>query len=130
MQGLQKLVLVVDDEQMLEQYIQAVLAKYGYVSQSFTDPVKALEFFEERHDLVDLIITDIKMPVIDGLELARRAKTIKPDVPIVFVSSDPQKLDQAKLIAPTRGCFLKPVSSKELAACVESLIGASPAPSP
>jgi CheY-like chemotaxis protein len=120
---------VVDDEQMLEEYIQAVLAKYDYSSQSFTDPVKALEFFAQRHDLIDLIITDIKMPAIDGLELARRAKAIKPDVPVVFVSSDEQKLGEARLIAPTRGCFLKPVSAKDLAGCVESLIGPSPASS-
>jgi two-component system, cell cycle sensor histidine kinase and response regulator CckA len=124
-----KLVLVVDDEQMLEDSIQTVLAKYGYTSQSFTDPVKALEFFVQSHDLVDLVITDIKMPDIDGLDLARHAKAIKPDVPIVFVSSDEKKLDQARLIAPTRGCFLKLVTGRDLADCVESLIGQSPASS-
>jgi CheY-like chemotaxis protein len=57
----QKLVLVVDDEQMLEEYIQAVLAKYDYSSQSFTDPVKALEFFAQRHDLIDLITADVHL---------------------------------------------------------------------
>jgi CheY-like chemotaxis protein len=124
-----KLVLVVDDEQILEEYIQAVLAKYNYASQSFTDPVKALEFFARSHDLIDLIITDIKMPAIDGLELARRAKAIKPDIPVVFVSSDGERLDQAKLITPTRGCFLKPVSGKDLADCVESIVGPAPATS-
>ncbi|MHB8109542.1 MAG: response regulator [Syntrophorhabdaceae bacterium] len=123
-----RVVLVVDDEAMLEEYIQAVLHAHGYASRSFTEPVKALEFFRQHPDDVDLIITDVKMPAIDGLELAQEAAKIKPDIPIIFVSSDGEKLNQAKTIGGTRACFFKPVSRKDLTNCVESVIGRSPAP--
>lgn len=123
-----RVVLVVDDEAMLEEYMQAVLHKHGYESRSFTDPVEALGFFRQHPDEVDLIITDIKMPAIDGLELSHEAAKIKPDIPIIFVSSDGEKLEQAKTIGGTRACFFKPVSREDLANCVESVIGPSPAP--
>ncbi len=123
-----RVVLVVDDEAVLEEYIQAVLHKHGYASRSFTDPVKALEFFRQHPDDVDLIITDIKMPAIDGLQLSQEATKTKPDIPVIFVSSDGEKLNQAKTIGGTRACFFKPVSRNDLTNCVESVIGPSPAP--
>ncbi len=43
MDASRKIALVVDDEALIEQYIQEILAKHGYASQSFTDPVKALD---------------------------------------------------------------------------------------
>ncbi len=117
------LILLVDDDEMLEEYMQAALAQRGFVAESFTDPVKALEFFRRHHDEVDLVITDIRMPVMDGIELARKARTLKPDIPIIFVSSDPGKLDEARLIGATGACLLKPIGREEITDCVESLIG-------
>ncbi len=122
---MEKLVLVVDDEVLIEQYIQAALQTQGYTSASFTDPVKALEFFHHRHDEVELVITDIKMPGIDGIELARQMLAIKPGIPIVFVSSDGAKLNEAKLIGSTHACFMKPVLGSDLVRCVEDLIGST-----
>jgi CheY-like chemotaxis protein len=120
---MEKLVLVVDDEELLEQYIQTVLDQHGYTSASFTDPVKALGFFRHRHDEVEMVITDIKMPGIDGIELARQMMAIEPDIPVVFVSSDADKLNEAKLLGSTRACFMKPVLGSDLVRCVEGLIG-------
>ena len=127
MGSLVRIVLVVDDEEIIEEYIQAVLHKHGYESRSFTDPVKALDFFREHPEEIDLIVTDIRMPAIDGLELAQNAAKIKPDIPIIFVSSDEGKLDEARSMSTTRACFMKPVSRSELTACVENLIGRPPA---
>jgi CheY-like chemotaxis protein len=123
-----RVVLVVDDEAMIEEYIQAILHAHGYISRSFTDPVKALDFFRQHPDDVDLLITDVKMPAVDGLQLAQEATKIKQGIPIIFVSSDGEKLEQAKTIGGTRACFFKPVSRKDLTDCVESVIGPSPAP--
>lgn len=118
-----RFVLVVDDEALVELYIQAVLDQHGYSSASFTDPVKALEFFRHRHDEVDMVITDIKMPTIDGIELARQMMAIDPDIPIVFVSAEMDKLNEARLLGSTRGCFMKPFLGSNLVRCVEDLIG-------
>ena len=62
------------------------------------------------------------MPAIDGIELARRARAVKPDIPVIFVSSDGVKLDEARLIGAKGSCFLKPVRPKDITDCVESLI--------
>ncbi len=120
---MEKLVVVVDGQKLLEEYIQAVLKSHGYTSASFTDPLKTLEFFRHRHDDADLVTTDITMPSIDGIELARQVIAIKRDIPIVFVSSDGAKLNEAKSISSTRACFMKPVDPTSLIKCVEGLIG-------
>jgi CheY-like chemotaxis protein len=120
-----RVVLVVDDDEILEEYIQTVLHKHGYTSESFTDPVKAIDFFREHSEAVDLIVSDICMPRINGIELAQYAKRVKPEIPLIFVSSDGMKLDEARLIGGTQACLLKPVSRNHLTNCVESVIGPS-----
>ncbi len=120
--------LVVDDEALIETYIQAVLETYGYATQSFTDPAKALVFFRHAHEEIELIITDIKMPNIDGIQFAREAAIIKPGVPIIFVSADEDRLQEARTAVVSHACFTKPVERDEIVDCLQRLIGPSSPP--
>lgn len=79
--------LLLDDEEIVTRSIQKVfhLPDFGFeVAGAFSNPVKALEQAGELKP--DLIITDVKMPQMDGLEFSRQVKEILPDVEIVILS--------------------------------------------
>jgi CheY-like chemotaxis protein len=63
-------IIVVDDELELASLFKAFLTKEGYDVVSFTDPVLALEYYKETAAKHSLIITDLRMPGICGLDLA------------------------------------------------------------
>ncbi len=64
-------IILVDDEPELASLFKAFLKKEGYNVVSFTDPVLALEYYKETADKHSLIITDLRMPGICGIDLAK-----------------------------------------------------------
>jgi len=76
-------ILVVDDEPQITRVLRRSLATRSYEVQVAADGEEALDLF--RHWVPDLVITDLSMPHIGGLELCRRLRTISP-VPIIVLS--------------------------------------------
>ncbi len=79
-------VLVVDDEEDIVSFIKDVLESQGYKVLATTNPVYAIDIFKEIKDTIDLVITDIIMPLVNGRELIRHFKLIKPSVRILAIS--------------------------------------------
>ena len=83
-------VLVVDDERSMRELLSIVLRRDGYEVLVAEDGADALELLGKER--VDILITDIRMPTMDGVELLREAKRIDPDiiaiVMTVFASTD------------------------------------------
>lgn len=115
-------VLVVDDEKMMEEFIEELLQSRGYEHVSFTDPAEAIRFLARNADRIDLMISDIRMPVIDGIELAKKAVEIKNDIPIILLSGYSEKLPQAATIPNVRAVLEKPLLKTDLIQAVESII--------
>jgi DNA-binding NtrC family response regulator len=115
--------MVVDDEEMLAEYVQALLERNGYTTKSFMDPKKAIEFFAANTKRVSLIISDIKMPGMSGTELAKKATEIKPDVPIILISAYSELLPEAVSATNVRVFLEKPLMKTDLLQAIESLIG-------
>jgi CheY-like chemotaxis protein len=80
-------VLVVDDEPELASLFRAFLTKEGYDVVSFTDPVLALEYFKETANKHSLIITDLRMPGICGIDLAKNIRQINNRVKIFLMTA-------------------------------------------
>lgn len=80
-----KKIMVIDNEEGLCRMMEAVLLDDGYAVRSFTDPREALEFFRPR--VWDLVISDIKMPGIDGLEVLRQIKEREADIPVIMITA-------------------------------------------
>jgi two-component system response regulator AtoC len=78
-------ILVVDDEPNLRRVLSAQLARDGYEVLTAEDGEAGLELLREHH--VDLIITDLRMPKVDGMELLRQALTMDPDLPVVMITA-------------------------------------------
>ena len=78
-------IMIIDNEEGLCRMMSAVLQDEGYAVRAFTDPVEAVELF--RPGTWDLVISDIKMPGIDGLEVLQRIKAVEPTIPVVMITA-------------------------------------------
>ena len=110
--------VLLDDERIVLQGIQKVfrMEDYGFqVTGAFNNPLKALESIEELKP--DLIITDVKMPQMDGLEFTARVREMLPDTQIVILSGyDDFSNAQHAMKLGVRDYLLKPIKKADFAA--------------
>src|SRR6201999_4399015 len=78
-------ILVVDDEPNLRRVLSAQLARDGYDVHTAEDGEQGLGILNEHH--IDLVITDLRMPKVDGMELLRRALAMDPELPVVMITA-------------------------------------------
>lgn len=122
---MKKVILVVDDEEQMVDYIETVLKRSGYDTVSFLDPVKALAFFTENAERVDLILSDITMPGMDGMELAQRVSRIRGDVAVILMSGYSDRLFGAASLPNIKAVLDKPVLKADLMEEVEKVVWVS-----
>lgn len=79
-------VLVVDDEAAIRQIVRQTLAAHGYVTVEASNGREAIEVVESGRERIDLVLTDMMMPVMDGAETARYLLEHHPDIPVVAAS--------------------------------------------
>jgi DNA-binding NtrC family response regulator len=83
-----KSVLVLDDELDILSVIEQSLQGLGFRVSAFTDPVVALEYFKSNFkDCCAIVISDIRMPGMNGYEFAKKVKGIKPECKIILMSA-------------------------------------------
>lgn len=87
-------ILVVDDEPLLRRVASKLLQKLGYRVFEASSGQNALEIFQERGTEIDLVLLDLIMPGLNGLQTLERLRALKPEVPILMCSgyADEQKL--------------------------------------
>ena len=78
-------ILVVDDEENVSKLLQKILMKEGYIAHRASNGEEALEIFESTQ--VDMVISDIKMPGISGIELLRRIKSIDTSITFIMITA-------------------------------------------
>ena len=127
--GVIRRVLIVDDDQGLRTVLAAALGDEGFVVAQAGDGAAGLRVFEA--DGADLIILDILMPEMDGLEVCRRVRR-KSAVPIVLLSSRGDEVDRVTGLETGADDYVtKPFSTRELVArirAVERRVAPAPAP--
>lgn len=120
----QKRILLVDDEPDLCMLYQIILHEAGYICDAYKDPIKALQEF--KSDYYDLIMLDVKMPKLNGLELCNKIREIDRDVPVSFITaSQPfvQIMEYSKYSSLSNIHYIqKPITNEDLAKRVEELI--------
>ncbi|OGR97161.1 MAG: hypothetical protein A2902_03490 [Elusimicrobia bacterium RIFCSPLOWO2_01_FULL_64_13] len=77
-------IIVVDDEPEILRTLQRALSRKGYGVVTFEDPFLALEHV--RKEKVDLVLSDLKMPKMDGLQLLLQVKAARPGVPVIMLT--------------------------------------------
>jgi CheY-like chemotaxis protein len=82
-------ILVVDDEPAVINLVKLILEAAGYPVLAACNGQQALALFENRSHSIDLLLTDIGMPDISGLELACRVSETVPQLPVIFMTGCP-----------------------------------------
>lgn len=114
-------ILVVDDEPRLAKSLARVLESHGHVSTIAHDGLEAWTLFESTPEQWDLLITDIRMPKLDGVNLARRVRACGSRIRVMFISGHGELPDVVELSPAT---FLaKPFKSAELISAMQSGFG-------
>jgi signal transduction histidine kinase/FixJ family two-component response regulator len=106
-------IIIVDDEKRMCDSLSALLKDEGYQVEAFQDPSEAAQAI--RTDRVDLVISDIKMPGVDGLELLQIVKQVDLDIPVILMTGY-ASLESA-VEAISRGAYdylMKPVEFTQL----------------
>lgn len=81
------MILIVDDDFDIASLIRISLEKAGLFASSFTDPLLALERFRSDINIYNLVISDIRMPIMNGYDFVRQIKELKPSTKIVLMSA-------------------------------------------
>lgn len=120
MSGLRK-VLVVDDDPVVGKSFDRVLASRGHAVITARNGEEALnKLGNERYDVV---FTDIKMPGMNGLEVAERIKARQPWLPVVIVTGNGSDANEARAVAAGVSGFLrKPLSPKTITASMDKAL--------
>jgi two-component system response regulator ChvI len=114
-------IAVVDDEPHIREMVGFALRREGYRVGEYADGLEAWEAFQGN--LPDLVILDILMPRMDGLELCRRLRGSSQKLPIVFLTSKDEELDRVLGLELGADDYLcKPFSVRELVARVRVLL--------
>lgn len=121
---LEQTLLVVDDEEDVRDSIGAALRGHGYDVLVASSGKEAVLLIREHGDRIRLMLTDIRMPEMNGHELARRASKALPDLEVIFMSgSAPDVAD------PGMRFVQKPATPSELIRRIRIALGESDGPS-
>ncbi len=121
-------VLLVEDELVVLDMASEALRSLGYTVYAFPSPVAALRILEDDSFTIDVLITDVIMPEMNGALLAERVRQRRPAIKTLFVSGYPADYMADRGILPDDANFLtKPFSRQGLAAKVAAVLGVPPA---
>jgi DNA-binding response OmpR family regulator len=108
-------ILLVDNEPDVTITFKAILQDAGFIVDTYEDPLIALSNFIPR--FYDLVILDIEMPKMNGIDLSRRLLELDSNVKICFITAGESNIEVLRELYPTRGigCFIKkPVTIDQL----------------
>jgi DNA-binding NtrC family response regulator len=120
MVGKCKKILIVDDEHLVRWSVRRYLETEGFVAIDAASGSEALEILARGE--ISVLITDLIMPEMNGVELIRKAKEVNPDLPVlVITANDSSGLVRSATDAGALRTFNKPIPFRELVGAVQEL---------
>ncbi len=116
-------VLVVEDQEQVRNFVTAILDSLGYNILSVADGAAALTLAINHQGPIDLLLTDVILPGINGRQLAEQLKLLRPEIAVLFTSGHPQNvIASSGVLDPDVAFIAKPYSPEELAAKLREVI--------
>jgi CheY-like chemotaxis protein len=116
-------IMIVDDERALVGLAEEITAGLGYEPVGFTSSSAALQAFQAAPQRFDLVLTDESMPDLQGTDLAREIRRVRPGIPIIVMSGfgGSQLANRAAAIG-VNAVLRKPLRNRELAESLERIL--------
>ena len=115
-------VLVVDDETAVRRFAARVLQREGFEVLEATDGAEALDLVKAGKVTIDVIVSDIVMPRLNGVELMQALSTVQPHLPVILMSGYATAALSELGIATPCGILMKPFSAERLLAEVHRCV--------
>ncbi len=115
-------VLLVEDDPAVLKLTKEQLEKYGYKVLTAVNGVQALEVERGHRGPIDVLLSDVSMPAMDGIQLAQSMKRVRPDTHIALISGYASKLEPMESVPPGTLFMQKPLGPERLAQAVRALI--------
>ncbi|OEO28100.1 regulator [Devosia insulae DS-56] len=112
-------VAIVDDDAPLLESLENMFESAGYVVRCFSSAAELLS--DGRLMDVDVVVTDVGMPAMDGFELCDRVRKMRPRLPVFLITARHEIVDRRRPQAPG-GFFRKPFDARELIAAVREAL--------
>jgi excisionase family DNA binding protein len=120
--GTRTSILVIDDEETIRSLLKETLEELGHTVVTVGTASEGLELVKQRD--FDLVFLDLKMPGMDGAELFRQIKAIKPKLPVTIITGYPDSEMMARVLAQGPfGVMSKPFSESDIVSAVNSFLG-------
>lgn len=117
-------ILFVDDEEQIVHSSQQLLERLGYHVTGMANSLAALAAFRARPSRFDVVITDLTMPKLTGIELLKELRQIRPDIPVILCTGFSETATPEKICSLEVSAFLtKPVTSREIAQVLNKVLG-------
>lgn len=117
-----KKVLIAEDESAIREIIAITLKRAGYEVTEACDGQQALDIYAEKNGAFDVVLLDIMMPNLDGLEVCKRLRNESSTVGIIMLTAKTQEMDKVSgLLMGADDYITKPFSPSELMARVDSV---------
>jgi CheY-like chemotaxis protein len=113
-------ILVVEDDAIVRMLIVDVLEELEFTVVEAADAEEALKKVEDTHQVIDLMMTDVGLPDMDGKQLATKVRELRPTLPILFASGYAETID----VPPGMQVIAKPFSIDQLRDKVKSMLPA------
>jgi CheY-like chemotaxis protein len=117
-------ILFVDDEKVLVELGCEMLHKLGYRVTGLMDSPSALRLLRDRPQDFDILITDLTMPRLTGLELARETRRVRPNLPVVLCTGFSESISRGQgRPGEIDRIIMKPLTMKELGVAIRQALG-------
>lgn len=116
-------ILVVEDNPQLLNAILTMLREVNIDAKGFTDPQEAFNYFKDHQENISILITDMVMPHMDGINLSDKMREIKPELKVIYMTGYTNKAEELISRAQEKGTFvmLKPFTSFELVNAIKKV---------
>ncbi len=118
-------ILFVDDEPTITRMAKRMLDSLGYSVVSLTSSLEALEFFRTRQDEFDLVITDMTMPRMTGIELVQEIRKMGSKIPLVLCTGFSELIPPNRETLGIDELIMKPILKKDMAEVVRRVLDRS-----
>jgi len=116
-------ILFVDDELSITKMVQRMFERLGYKVETTTTPRDALERFSLNPDNFDLVITDMTMPQMTGVKLAKKLMDIREDIPIIVCAGHSTLVNEEKAKELSLAAYImKPIDMQETAQTIRKVL--------